>query len=78
MVLIKSITGGEVSATAKGMTKALYALIVGIWNSVSLYITQALQLEPTLMVLIVTIGNLVIVWIGTESGHSTKEKIAEP
>lgn len=54
--------------------KATYILIVGVWNALSLFVSNRIGGDPELTLLVVTIGNLVIGWIGLESGNSPPGK----
>lgn len=51
----------------KIIDKPTFIMIFGIWTAVSLYVTQAISNNLPLTTAIVTIGNLVIAWIGIES-----------
>jgi hypothetical protein len=48
--------------------KATFLLIVGVWNAVSLFVSHRVNLDPEIVALVVTIGNLIIGWLGLEAG----------
>ena len=54
------------------VSKATFLLIVTIWNALAVYIPIHFDFATETVILIVGIGNAVIVWLGTESGHSVK------
>lgn len=51
----------------KIIDKPTYVMLAGVWTAVSVYVTQALGNNLPLTTAIVTIGNLVIAWVGIES-----------
>lgn len=51
----------------KFFDKPTFMLISGIWTAVSAALTQFLPNHLILTPLIVTIGNLVIIWLGSET-----------
>ena len=53
----------------KGISKNSFVSIVLAWNAISTYVQVALQVSPELLILIATLGNVVIAWLGVESGN---------
>jgi len=53
------------------ISKASFILIVTIWNAISLYIPLKFSWSVESIILLQTIGNAVIVWLGVETGHGT-------
>lgn len=51
------------------ISKNTFLTITGIWNAVSSFVTIYYHLPSEVIVLIVTVGNLIIGWLGVESGN---------
>lgn len=56
----------------KWIDKATFMLISGAWTAVSTAVMTSAALHPVATTLIVSIGNLVIIWIAVET-HSSEE-----
>jgi hypothetical protein len=57
----------------KWISKNTFLTIIGAWNLASTYVTVHFNLAAETIVFIVALGNLIIGWIGIESGN-TKPK----
>jgi hypothetical protein len=53
----------------KSLDKKTYLFIVSAWSAISTYIPLHFHWSFETVVLIVTIGNLTIAYLGTESGN---------
>jgi hypothetical protein len=56
----------------KFFDKPTFVLISSAWTAASSYIVETLSQNPALSAIIVTIGNLVIVYISTETHQDAK------
>jgi len=56
------------------ISKALFVLIVTIWNAISIYIPLKFSWSVESILLVQTIGNAVIIWLGTETGYGANGK----
>lgn len=54
----------------KYISRNSYLTIVGVFNAVTSYLSVASSLGAAELGLILTIGNLVLVWLGVESGNA--------
>lgn len=54
----------------KSMSKATFGLIVTVWTALSIYIPSHFSWSIETITLLVCIGNAVIVWLGSETGHN--------
>lgn len=60
----------------KYISRNTYVTIVGLWNALSVFVgSQYLNTVESIATLtfINTVGNLIIVWLGVESGHANTE-----
>lgn len=53
----------------KYISRNTFLTLMGIWNASSVYVTVHFGLAVETVVFIVTVGNLVISWLGVESGN---------
>ena len=61
----------------KYISKNTFLTLIGIWNAISVYVATAMRPEPMLMAMVITVGNLVIGWLGVESGHAEPKEAGE-
>ena len=60
----------------KLISKNTYMTIAGLWSATSVYITLHFNLSPETITFIVTAGNLIIAWLGVESGRKAEQQTA--
>jgi len=58
------------------INKSTFLLIVGVWNSTSVFIGTQYN-NPVVLAFIATLGNLIIAWLGVETGHGEPKEDSE-
>lgn len=61
----------------KCISRNTYMTIVGIFNAVTSYLSVAANMNPADLGLVLTIGNLLLVWLGVESGNKQVKEESE-
>jgi len=61
----------------KHISKNTYLTLIGIWNALSIYIGSNITTGTAEVTLINVIGNLIIAWVGVESGHTQENEQAD-
>jgi predicted tellurium resistance membrane protein TerC len=51
----------------KLIDKPTYIMIAGVWTAISTFATSYFALNPLVQTVIVTVGNLIIAWVGVET-----------
>lgn len=66
----------EMAWLKKYIDKYTLMLIIGIWNALTSFIPMHYHWSPESIALLITVGNLVIVWLALETNNDHEKALA--